>query len=39
VIAATPVADGFSFLLTSVLIFFEIKKLRRQNKAVLQQTT
>jgi Na+-driven multidrug efflux pump len=30
VIAAAPVADGFSFLVTGVLIFFEIKKLFRQ---------
>jgi len=30
VIAAAPVADGFSFLITSFLIFFEIKKLRRK---------
>jgi Na+-driven multidrug efflux pump len=28
VVAATPVADGFSFLLTGAFIFFEIKKLR-----------
>jgi len=31
-VAATPVADTFSFLLTSVLIFFEIKKLRGKNE-------
>ena len=31
VIFAAPVADGFSFLLTGTLIFFEIKKLRRQS--------
>jgi Na+-driven multidrug efflux pump len=31
VIAAAPVADGFSFLLTGALIFIEIRKLRRQN--------
>jgi len=30
VIAATPVADGFSFLLTGVLIFFELRKLRQK---------
>ena len=30
VVAATPVADGFSFLLTGILIFFELRKLRRQ---------
>jgi len=29
VIAATPVADGFSFLITCVLIFLELKKLRK----------
>jgi putative MATE family efflux protein len=28
-VAAAPVADGFSFLLTGILIFFEIRKLRR----------
>ncbi|GHU23770.1 MATE family efflux transporter [Spirochaetia bacterium] len=28
VIAATPVADGFSFIVTGILIFFELKKLR-----------
>jgi len=31
VVAATPVADGFSFLLTGTLIFFELKKLRGEN--------
>jgi len=31
VIAAAPVADGFSFLLTGTLIFFEIRKLRRKS--------
>jgi putative MATE family efflux protein len=29
VVAAAPVADGFSFLLTAVMIFLELKKLRR----------
>jgi putative MATE family efflux protein len=29
VVAAAPVADGFSFLLTGVLIIFELRKLRR----------
>ena len=29
VVAATPVADGFSFLLTGTLILFELKKLRQ----------
>jgi putative MATE family efflux protein len=28
VVIASPVADGFSFLLTAVLIFFELKNLR-----------
>jgi hypothetical protein len=28
-VAAAPVADGFSFLLTTVMISFEIKKLRK----------
>jgi Na+-driven multidrug efflux pump len=28
-IAATPVADGFSFLLTGVMIGFELRKLKR----------
>jgi Na+-driven multidrug efflux pump len=32
VVAAMPVADGFSFLLTTVMIVFELKKLRRQAK-------
>ncbi|MDR1837304.1 MAG: MATE family efflux transporter [Treponema sp.] len=31
VVAATPVSDGFSFLLTSALIFFELRKLRERN--------
>jgi len=30
VVAATPVADGFSFLLTGTLIIFELKKLRKR---------
>ncbi|MDR2404354.1 MAG: MATE family efflux transporter [Spirochaetaceae bacterium] len=29
VVMATPVADGFSLLLTVVMIFFELRKLRR----------
>ncbi|GAB6392151.1 MAG: MATE family efflux transporter [Treponematales bacterium] len=33
-IAATPVADGFSFLLTGIMIFFELKKLRHAGNAV-----
>jgi len=31
IVMATPVADGFSFLLTATLIYFEIKKLRSQT--------
>jgi putative MATE family efflux protein len=34
VVAATPIADCFSFLLTGTLIFFEIRKLRRENPLV-----
>jgi putative MATE family efflux protein len=30
VVAAGPMADGFAFLLTAVMIFFELRKLRRQ---------
>jgi hypothetical protein len=33
VIASAPVADGFAVLLTGVLIFFELKKLRLMSKA------
>jgi putative MATE family efflux protein len=33
VVAAGPVADGFAFLLTGVMIFFELRKLRRQSAA------
>jgi Na+-driven multidrug efflux pump len=29
VVAAGPVADGFSFILTGVFIFFELRKLKR----------
>jgi Na+-driven multidrug efflux pump len=32
-IAATPVADGFSFILTAVMILRELKKLRRAGTA------
>jgi Na+-driven multidrug efflux pump len=32
VIAAAPVADGFAFLITSVLIIFELRKLRAQSR-------
>ncbi|MDR0503739.1 MAG: MATE family efflux transporter [Treponema sp.] len=35
VVAATPVADAFSFLLTGIMIFFELKKLRGKPKAGL----
>jgi Na+-driven multidrug efflux pump len=31
VVAATPVADGFSFLLTGTMILFELRKLRRME--------
>jgi len=31
VIAATPVADGFSFIVTGILIFFELRKLRTRE--------
>jgi Na+-driven multidrug efflux pump len=30
VVAAAPVADTFSFIITSIVIFFELRKLRRQ---------
>jgi len=36
VVAAMPVADIFSFILTGILIYFEVKKLRRQNRLVTQ---
>jgi putative MATE family efflux protein len=32
IVAAAPVADGFSFLLTTVMISFELKKLRKAIK-------
>jgi Na+-driven multidrug efflux pump len=32
IVAAAPVADGFSFLLTTVMISFELKKLRKMMK-------
>jgi Na+-driven multidrug efflux pump len=35
VVAAAPVADGFSFLITGVLIFFELKKLQNRQGAAL----
>jgi len=31
VIAAAPVADGFAFVVTGVLIIIELKKLRKQS--------
>jgi Na+-driven multidrug efflux pump len=31
VVTATPVADGFTFLVTGVMILLEIRKLRRQT--------
>jgi putative MATE family efflux protein len=33
--AAVPVADGFSFLLTGIMIFFELRKLGREAKSPL----
>jgi Na+-driven multidrug efflux pump len=33
IVAAAPVADGFSFLLTLVMISLELKKLRKAAKA------
>jgi putative MATE family efflux protein len=32
IVAAAPVADGFSFLLTTLMISFELKKLRKMMK-------
>ncbi|MCL2181753.1 MAG: hypothetical protein FWB83_11580, partial [Treponema sp.] len=29
VVAAAPVADGFAFLITGIMIIFELRKLRR----------
>jgi putative MATE family efflux protein len=31
VVAASPVADGFSFILTALMISFELRKLRRES--------
>jgi putative MATE family efflux protein len=31
VVAAGPVADGFAFILTSIMISFELRKLRRES--------
>jgi Na+-driven multidrug efflux pump len=36
VVAAAPAADVFSFVITSVVIFFELKKLRRQRLGTLK---
>jgi putative MATE family efflux protein len=36
VVAAAPVADAFSFVITSVVIFFELKKLKRQRQEALK---
>jgi putative MATE family efflux protein len=32
VVRAVPVADGFSFIITGTMIFFELRKLRRQSR-------
>jgi hypothetical protein len=37
VVAAGPVADGFSFVLTAVMISFELRKLRRESLPLLRQ--
>jgi Na+-driven multidrug efflux pump len=37
VVAAAPVADGFSFIITSVVVFFELKKLKRQSLEIKAQ--
>jgi putative MATE family efflux protein len=37
VIAATPVADGFSFIVTALMIAFELKKLRQGAAAYAQR--
>ncbi|MDR0302141.1 MAG: MATE family efflux transporter [Treponema sp.] len=34
IVFAAPVADGFAFLLTGTLIFFEIRKLRKGNQPI-----
>jgi putative MATE family efflux protein len=36
IVAAAPVADGLSFFLTGGLIIFELRKLNRQKKEMLQ---
>jgi putative MATE family efflux protein len=35
VVAAMPVADGFSFIITGILILFELKKLRSRKEVSL----
>jgi putative MATE family efflux protein len=35
VVAAAPVADGFSFTITGMMIFFELKKLRSQQAEIV----
>jgi hypothetical protein len=37
VVAAGPVADAFSFVLTTVMISFELRKLRRDSQALPQE--
>jgi Na+-driven multidrug efflux pump len=37
VVAAAPVADGFAFLLTGVMILIELKKLRRQSSQSIHE--
>jgi putative MATE family efflux protein len=37
VVSAGPVADAFSFVLTAVMISFELRKLRRDSRPVLRE--
>jgi putative MATE family efflux protein len=37
IVAATPVADGFAFILTSIMISFELRKLRRESNLTVAQ--
>jgi Na+-driven multidrug efflux pump len=37
VVSASPVADGFAFILTSIMISFELRKLRRQSNPAVGQ--
>jgi putative MATE family efflux protein len=37
VVAAGPVADGFAFILTSIMISFELRKLRRESALPRQE--